>query len=251
MALLETLQKNKDIDPSKSQMKNAHHCHAPQHHGIPHQYQKQIFTMVDKSSSLAPFSWLLQLVAHNHNTMQVMPKNWWESIPYLQFHSCCMYHFSIKLLHLGQTHNASYLLTQTVYCPTATPHASHLSLMLTKSGEKLFVFLWFYRFSIFVPTCDLWYHNPQLDFCPADTAAGLCLPKQSWDAKRMIWDHVFTILLFYHSPFSIKLPYIPRPHDRWCLSPQANFCPTSALLPACFYWNRVVMQKEWQDIITL
>ena len=150
----------------------------------------------------------------NHHTVHATPKEWWESISSLHFHSSHAHRVFNEIAVFSA--NAPHLILQ----PTDQflPHRFRLPLTIIKkqqqhekNGEKrlsvddflvLMLTIFSIKMLISVPTHHTWYHRPQTNFCAATSAARLLLLKSSIDTKRMVRnDWVLMIFQFFCSPF--------------------------------------------------
>ena len=156
----------------------------------------------------------MQTLTYNHHTVCATPKEWWESITSLQFHSSHAHRVFNEIAVFSA--NAPHMILQ----PTDQflPHRFRLPLTIIikqqqheKNGEKrlsvddfsvLMLTIFSIKMLISVPTRHTWYHSPQTNFCTATSATRLLLLKSSRDAKRMVRKHwVLMIFHFFCSPF--------------------------------------------------
>ena len=196
----------------------------------------------------------------NHHTVHATPKEWWESISSLHFHSSHAHRVFNEIAVFSA--NAPHLILQ----PTDQflPRCFRLPLTIIKkqqqhekNGEKRlsvddFLVLMLTIFSIemliSVPTRHTWYHSPQTNFCTATSAARLLLLKSSRDTKRMVRnDWVLMIFQFFCSPFFQWNCYFQCQRATHDIAAHRPIFATLLLPPTNYYKKAAVTQKEWWE----
>ena len=178
----------------------------------------------------------MQTLKCNHHTIHATPKEWWESITSLQFHSSHAHRVFNEITVFSA--NAPHLILQ----PTDQflPHRFCLPLTIIKkqqrrekNGEKwlsvddflvLMLTIFSIKMLISVPICHTWYHSPQTNYCTATSAAHLLLLKSSRDTKRMVRnDWVLMIFQFFCSPFFNEIAFFSASMPHMILQPTDRF----------------------------
>ena len=187
----------------------------------------------------------------NHHTVHATPKEWWESISSLHFHSSHAHRVFNEIAVFSA--NAPHLILQ----PTDQflPHRFRLPLTIIKkqqqhekNGEKrlsvddflvLMLTIFSIKMLISVPMRHTWYHRPQTNFCTATSAARLLLLKSSRDTKRMVRnDWVLMIFQFFCSPFFNEIAIFSAN------APHMILQPTDQFLPRCFCHPLTIIKKQ-------